>query len=1027
MVPAAVLILLVLLTNVTPVWAETYGLPFRFELNQGQADSTVKYIAHAAGFTANLNEKTITLNLRHPVRMRFAGANPNVMITAQAEMPLQSHYYRGQSSNWQTDIKNYERLLYRNVYPGIDAVFRGNGRILEFDFVVHPGSNPESIALDFSGQQDATIVEDGVLVLKTEDGDVRLHAPRIHQEKNYQQTPVAGRFVKKGDTFGFHVAGYDKAQTLVIDPALTFSTYDGGGPGNETPTGITFDQAGNLYVSYSTFDAADENEFQFSVHKIPRDGSKGYITKIWEFRTNTSANALTLDASGNAYIAGVADNTPPGPQVVPTKNAIQPLDAGGIDAFVVKLGPTGEIVFSTYLGGSGDETANAIGLDGAGGFWVAGTTTSTNFPTRNAFQKTNAGGRDSFLTRFNTAGTEILYSTYFGGDADDSIKRLVIDSGGNVLVAGETTSSAFPGISGSLQSLTPECTNTAIPATARPCIRIFLSKLNAAGTAVLQSVAVKLAGGDNSLNGFARAPDGGVFIGRAGTPGNGTTTYFVEKFGTAFGLIYSKQIFAKINDISVDTSGSVYITGSAEAADVRGVQVAQFPIVNSLKPTTTDTDLFVMKLPPDGGFPIYSTLLSATCTAPCLDPNGSGEVGYVITTDAQNRAYVAGITTGFDFPTTDGSHGFAPSRVSGFDPVVFALDTNVAHSTTLYTRLEEWNPFIAYTGTWFPNGSPNSGHSGRAAKLALDSGSKFSLSFTGAGELKWFGCKDEWAGIARVFLDGTLRTTVDTYSAPGSCRQLILSLPGIGPGSHNFTVEVTGTRNPASRSNWIWIDTIEITSVGDITLGAPTTGSGAGNSTNTTRIEQTNSAIQYSGRWFQNTNVVHSGGSAVLATEKGSKATLSFSGTGVQWIGFGDQWSGIANIFVDGVFKTEVDTFASPTRAKTVLYSTTGLPPGNHTITIEVTGRRSARSAQNWIWIDAFDVTGAGGGSTPGPTNGTFTRVEQESGTVQKIGQWYTNVNGTHSGGTAILAIDAGTQVSFGWNCQSVCRWCASA
>jgi hypothetical protein len=1020
MVPAAVLFLLMLLANVTPAWAETYGLPFRFELNRGQADSSVEYVAHAAGFTAGLNEKTVTLNLPHPVRMKFVGANPHVNITPQAEMALRSHYYRGESSNWHTDIKNYERLLYRDVYPGIDAVFRGDGRILEFDFLVHPGSNPESIALDFSGQQDITIDEDGVLILKTQDGDVRLHAPRIHQEYNRQRRPVAGRFVKKGERFGFQLADYDKSQLLVIDPALTFSTYDPLG-GNETPTGITVDHARNIYVSYYTFDAADENEFQFFLHKIPRDGSEGYITNIWVFRTNTSANALTVDAGGNAYIAGMADNTPPGPQTVPTINAIQPNDAGGIDAFVVKLDPTGKILFSTYLGGSGDESATAIGLDGAGGFWVAGTTTSTDFPIRNALQNTNAGGRDSFLTRFNTSGTQILYSSYFGGDADDTIERLLIDAGGNVFLAGETVSNRFPGISESLQSSAPECTDTTNGGAPRPCIRIFLSKLNAAGTAILQSLALKLTGGDNVLNGFAQAPDGSLLIARAGHLGTAPATFFLEKFSPAFGLIYSNQVFATVNDIAFDASGSVYLTGSVGAADVKGVQLAQFPIVNSFKPTTTDADLFVMKLPPNGGFPLYSTLLSATTTGASLEPNGSGEAGHVITTDAQNRAYVVGTSTGFDFPTTDGSRGGAPSRVSGFDPVVFVLDTNVPHSTTLYTRLEEWNPFIAYTGTWFPNASPNSGHSGGTAKLALDAGSKFSVSFSGAGELKWFGCKDEWAGIARVFFDGMLRATVDTYSTPGSCRQLIFSLPGIGPGSHNFTVEVTGTRNPASHSNWIWIDTVEITSVGDITLGT-TTDTGAGGSSRTTRIEQTSSAIQYSGHWFQNTNIVHSGGSAVLATDKGSKATLSFTGSGVQWIGFADQWSGIANVFVDGVFKTEVDTFASPARAKTVLYSTTGLRPGNHTITIEVTGRRSAKSAQSWVWIDAFDVTGAGDGFTSGGTNGAFTRVEQDSGVVQKTGQWFTNVNGTHSGGTAILALDAGTQVRFTFTGTAV-RW----
>jgi hypothetical protein len=490
----------------------------------------------------------------------------------------------------------------------------------------------------------------------------------------------------------------------------------------------------------------------------------------------------------------------------------------------------------------------------------------------------------------------------------------------------------------------------------------------------------------------------------------------------AFESIFSKQMYAKINDIAADASGSVYLTGSVEATEVQGDQLAQFPIVNSLRPTTSDTDLFVMKLPPDGGLPAYSTLLSATCTFECPNIDRSLEAGFVITTDAQSRAYVAGISSGLDFLTTDGSRGTFPSRVSDFDPVVFVLDMNIPHTTTLYTRLEEWSPAITFTGTWFPNASPNSRHSGRAAKLAVDPGSKFSVVFTGAGELKWFGCRDEWSGIAKVFLDGVLRATVDTFSTAGSCRQLLSTLPNIGPGSHNFTVEVTGTRNAASNANWIWIDTVEITSVGDITFGANTPGGGTGASSATTRTEQTSSAVQYSGNWFQNTNIAHSGGSAVLATDAGSKATLSFTGNGVQWIGVADQWSGIANIFLDGVFKAEVDTFASPARTKTVLYSATDLSSGNHMLTIEVAGRRSAQSAQNWIWIDAFDITGEESGSTPEGTDTLFANVEQDSSAVHTTGNWYTNINSSHSGGSAILALDAGAQAAFTFTGSAV-RW----
>src|SRR5262249_11943796 len=159
-----------------------------------------------------------------------------------------------------------------------------------------------------------------------------------------------------------------------------------------------------------------------------------------------------------------------------------------------------------------------------------------------------------------TSGTEILYSTFLGGDADDTIKRLLIDAGGNIFLAGETVSSTFPGISERLQSSAPECTDTTNGGVARPCVRIFLTKLNAAGTAVLQSGALKLTGGDTVLKVFARAPDGSLLIARAGTVGPAPASFFVEKLNPAFGLIDSKQIFATVNDVASDPSGSVYLT-----------------------------------------------------------------------------------------------------------------------------------------------------------------------------------------------------------------------------------------------------------------------------------------------------------------------------------------------------------------------------------------------------------------------------------------------------------------------------------
>src|SRR5262249_41307869 len=153
---------------------------------------------------------------------------------------------------------------------------------------------------------------------------------------------------------------------------------------------------------------------------------------------------------------------------------------------------------------------------------------------------------------------------------------------------------------------------------------------NPAGTAILQSSALKLDNGDNLLNGFAQTADGSLIIGRAAKLRSLPISYFVEKVNAQFGSVFSKPIAAKINDVAVGADGSIYLTGSVQASDLQGVQAAPFPILNSFRPTTADTDLFVMKLPPDGGPPVYSTLLSATCTFECPSPDGSFDVGYVV-------------------------------------------------------------------------------------------------------------------------------------------------------------------------------------------------------------------------------------------------------------------------------------------------------------------------------------------------------------------------------------------------------------
>src|SRR5436190_16592754 len=132
-------------------------------------------------------------------------------------------------------------------------------------------------------------------------------------------------------------------------------------------------------------------------------------------------------------------------------------------------------------------------------------------------------------------------------------------------------------------------------------------------------------------------------------------------------------------------------------------------------------------------------------------------------------------------------------------------------------------------------------------------------------------------------------------------------------------------------------------------------GSGGGTTPTYTRAEQNNSAVTYTGTWYTNNYSTNSGASAVLAADRGARATFTFSGTAVKWIGWRDAWSGIANVYIDGVLKTQVDDYAATDQPQSVLYTITGLSSGTHTITVEVSGTKNPSSQSYWIWVDAFD------------------------------------------------------------------------
>jgi hypothetical protein len=267
---------------------------------------------------------------------------------------------------------------------------------------------------------------------------------------------------------------------------------------------------------------------------------------------------------------------------------------------------------------------------------------------------------------------------------------------------------------------------------------------------------------------------------------------------------------------------------------------------------------------------------------------------------------------------------------------------------------EQNNPAVQLTGTWYPNnGAFNRGGS---SILAMDQGSQARFTFTGTG-VQWIGFRDQWSGIAQVYLDGVLKGTVDTYSASERAQAVVYSLSGLSNASHSLTLVVTGTRNAKSGGAWVWVDAFDVSVPSTTTTTAPSPAALTASST-PIRIEQNASAVVYSGgAWFTNTTSPSSGGSAVLSTDGNARATVTFTGTAVKWIGYRDEWSGNARVYVDGVLKATIDTYASPSQAQAVLYTATGLGSGVHSLTIEVAGTHDAVSAGSWIWVDAFDIT----------------------------------------------------------------------
>ena len=608
--------------------SESYGkLPLHFEANQGQEHEDVRFLSRGPGYSLYLTTGEAVLAIAQPsdtgksaaLRMSLVGAARKPVVSGTDELPGKSNYFIGQDpSQWRTNVPTYAKVHYREVYPGIDLVYYGNQRQLEYDFVVAPGADPKKILLAFKGADKIEIDTQGDLVLHMGGESIRQKKPVIYQEVDGIRQEIAGSYVRKGaNRIGLKVAAYDRSRPLVIDPVLSYSTFLGGS-GLDQGHGIAVDAGGNAYVTGSTLSSnfptssgASHTGLRIFVTKLNPTGSAlAYSILLGGSNESSMSSSIAVDAAGNAYVTGgtSSDDFPT------TSGAFQTSRRGPSDAFVTKLNPTGSVlVYSTYLGGSNEELSGRIAVDAAGNAYVTGGTFSADFPTTAGAFDTTFKGADAYVTKLDPSGSQLVYSTYLGASGNERGTGIAVDAAGSAYVTGVATL-ADPG--GPFTHLLPT-TAGAFQRGPGGLDDAFVAKFNPTGSALVYCT--YLGGAD---------PDGGRAI-AVDVDGNayvtGTTSALIDDFPTTAGAFQTTQtnpgarggFVTKLNplgsalvystyflpgSIAVDAAGSAYVTGAAGT---------DFPTTPGAFQTTHagGGDAFITKFDPSGSSLLYSTYL----------------------------------------------------------------------------------------------------------------------------------------------------------------------------------------------------------------------------------------------------------------------------------------------------------------------------------------------------------------------------------------------------------------------------------
>jgi len=696
------------------------------------------------------------------IRTRFLGANPDVRLDGHNETGALMNFLNhgsGADPVQSVTARTFDEVLYTDLYPHVDLRVYGQEGALKYDYIVRPSGRVKDILIRYEGTTAVRLNDRGHLQIETSGGILEDRKPVAYQIVNGKKVEIpAAYMMTDDDTVGLQVGEYDRGLDLTIDPELIYSTFLG--------------------------DVAAD-----------------------------SGQAIAIDKNGYAYITGATYST----NFPTTSGAYDTSFNGQHDAFVTKLNPTGTaIVYSTFFGGSSYDKGIGIAVDGDGNVFVAGYTYSSDFPTTaGAYDSTHNGNYDAFVTKFNSLGSNLLYSTVLGGSLNDVANAIAIDLLGGVYVTGYTASANFPTTSGAFDtSLNGDYDG-------------FVAKLNSTGTGL--GFSTYLGGtAEDSSNAIAVSKNGNIFVtgytrstdfptttGAYQTTNKGYYDAFVSCLNSSgTGVLYSTYIGGTNEDkaygIAVDSSENVFITGQN--------YYGGYPTTENAYDTTYNGgyDAFITKLNSSGSALTYSTYLGGTNTEYSAD----------IVIDSSGNAYIAGYTNSTNFPTVAGS----------FDT------THNGDNDAFLTRLDATGSSLVYS-TYLGDSAAD-----LAYALAVDSsatayltGETFSRTFpvtSGAYDVSQNGNSD--AFVTRI------ATNLQTPFIALSTQTLIFGATTAGVKTSSQSFQVTnsggGTLNWSVATNQTWLSCLPVSGTGNTSIAASVnpTGLAAGSYTATITVSSTN-------------------------------------------------------------------------------------------------------------------------------------------------------------------------------------------